>query len=81
MPHESTVDHEDVSPVDIAESPMAPRSRSIVETLIEPDLKRAKFMERQGSLVPNRRADTPKKITHHHDEDDSDDDSSDKSSS
>ncbi|CAH1782892.1 unnamed protein product [Owenia fusiformis] len=76
MPHESSVQHTDAN-LTISESPMAPRSRSIPVSpnTTEPDNKRIKVMIRSQSLVPNLRADTPKKITHHHDEDDSDEES------
>lgn len=81
MPHESTVMHTE-SPEGILEEPcQITRSRSSASEADDkldgalPLMKRAKVM-RGDSLVPNLRAEAPRRVTHHHDEDDSDDESS-----
>jgi 5'-nucleotidase len=81
MPHESTVAHEQRF---VMESPMISRSRtfSIIDDQEEsvnnrPDHRRS--YERNASLIPHTRPETPRSVTHNHDEDYSDEESDSKS--
>jgi hypothetical protein len=58
MPHESTVDHEDVLQAEAAG--LAPRAREIRED--SPD-ERRKRLERSSSILPNLYAPTPRQFT------------------
>ena len=64
MPHESTVDHEDV--LDLESKGLVLRSRDMREDSQE---ERRKRLERTQSIVPNLYAPTPRQFTRLSDED------------
>ena len=71
MPHESTVDHNEMEDdYNWRDPSLASRTRPEEETHRE---KRARV---DTNFVPHLRADTPTRVTPHHDEDDSDEESS-----
>ncbi|EEB13161.1 Cytosolic purine 5'-nucleotidase, putative [Pediculus humanus corporis] len=69
MPHESTVAHEQRF---VMESPVFCRSRNL-SVMEESEESNTKLVcERNSSLIPHTRPETPRSLTHYHDEDYSD---------
>ncbi|MCL4127990.1 UNVERIFIED_CONTAM: hypothetical protein GTU68_047543 [Idotea baltica] len=76
MPHESTVGHEQRVDHDGPNSTRCRASSVNSDTVNNiQDSRRHKTLERESSLVPHARAETPKRVTHHHDDDDSEEES------
>jgi len=83
MPHESTVEHDgsDMSEPEDLPYTVAKRSRKSVDEegmngKTSDGVDSLQHSVNGESVVPNRRAQTPRAVTHHHDEDDSEDEGS-----
>ena len=70
MPHESTVEHEEMTMGAEEKQRYVAKSRSIFVSTPSGVLTSPK--DRTPSLVPHMIAETPKHILHHHDDDDED---------